>query len=193
MTLSSRFDRAINAARLLHGSQVRKETDIPYISHLLGVASIVLEHGADEDVAIAALLHDAVEDQGGKKTLEFIRREFGERVASTVDECSDTDIIPKPPWRERKERYIAHTGDASRDALLVSAADKLHNARSILMDLRTHGGAVWDRFNAERDDILWYYRELHGALRKRNQVPTPLLEELRLAIDEIERLSPESG
>ena len=193
MALSSRFDRAVNTARTLHSDQVRKGTSIPYISHLLGVASIALEHGADEDVAIAALLHDAVEDAGGAETLQSIRQDFGERVAGIVDECSDTDVVPKPPWLERKKAYIAHISEASVDALLVSAADKLHNARSILMDLRTHGDAVWDRFNAERDDILWYYRELLGEFRRTKQVPAPLLEELRIVIAEMTILSQKPG
>ena len=193
MTLTSRFDRAVNTARLLHADQFRKGTSIPYISHLLGVASIALEHGADEDTAIAAILHDAVEDQGGAETLQLIRQEFGERVAGIVDECSDTDVVPKPPWLERKKAYIAHIGQASVDALLVSAADKLHNARSILMDLRTHGDGVWDRFNAGRDDIVWYYRELHGEFTRTKQVPAPLLEELSIVIGEITNRSQKPG
>jgi (p)ppGpp synthase/HD superfamily hydrolase len=185
LTLSSRFDRAVNVARLLHDRQERKGTEIPYISHLLGVASIALEHGADEDVAIAALLHDASEDQGGKKTLELIHQEFGDRVARIVEECSDTDEVPKPAWRKRKKRYIAGIPNASADALLVSAADKLHNARSILMDLRTHGDAVWSRFNADKQNILWYYRGLVGAYEKTGRVSAPLLTELSVTVDEI--------
>src|SRR6266853_3455026 len=125
--LSRRFEAALLLATRLHATQTRKGGRIPYVSHLLGVASLALEHGGDEDVAIAALLHDAVEDQGGRPTLQTIRRMFGDRVATVVMECSDTDREPKPPWRERKERYLAHLPSASADALLVSIADKLHN------------------------------------------------------------------
>jgi (p)ppGpp synthase/HD superfamily hydrolase len=127
--LTRRFELALQFASGLHHSQCRKGTPIPYISHLMAVSALVLEAGGDEDLAIAALLHDAVEDQGGAPTLQIIRRMFGDRVANVVMECSDTDREPKPPWRERKERYLTHLLSASADALLVSMADKLHNAR----------------------------------------------------------------
>src|ERR1051325_12202408 len=131
MALTSRFEDALSFAARLHSGQLRKGTAIPYVSHLLAVASVALEHGADEDEAIAALLHDAVEDQGGAPTREEIRRRFGDRVVEIVDGCTDAETVPKPPWRERKERYIAHVAEASPSVRLVSASDKLHNARSI--------------------------------------------------------------
>src|SRR5262249_41201230 len=139
VSLSSRFREALVFAAELHRDQVRKGTTVPYVAHLLGVAGIVLEHGADEDEAIAALLHDAVEDQGGPPTREAIRRRFGERVAAIVDGCTDADKTPPPPWRARKEACVAHVRHASPSVLLVSAADKLHNSRAILNDYRLDG------------------------------------------------------
>ena len=134
--LSERFDRALVLASTLHRKQVRKDSGIPYVAHLLGVASLALEHGADEEQAIAALLHDAVEDQGGIPTLERIRAEFGDRVAGLVMALTDAVTQPKPPWRKRKEDYLAHLVDAPDEVLLISACDKLHNARSIVEDHR---------------------------------------------------------
>ena len=187
MTLTRRFEEALSFAARLHSAQVRKGTDIPYVSHLLAVAAVALEHGADEDEAIAALLHDAVEDQGGAATREEIRRRFGDRVAEIVDGCTDAETIPKPPWRERKERYVAHIADASPSVCLVSAADKLHNARSILSDLRACGDEVWGRFKGGKEGTLWYYRSLVGAFRAHG--PSPLVEELARTVEEIERLA----
>jgi GTP pyrophosphokinase len=167
---------------------MRKATEIPYLAHLLGVASIALEYGANEDEAIAALLHDAVEDAGGAERLEDIRRRFGEAVAKIVDECSDTDEIPKPPWRERKEKYIEHVTHASKSAQLVSAADKLHNARSILKDYRAVGEALWSRFNGGREGTLWYYRALADAFRSVEN--NELVDELERVVREIELATP---
>ncbi len=133
----------------------------------MAVSALVLEAGGDEDLAIAALLHDAVEDQGGPPTLETIRRMFGDRVATVVMECSDTDRKPKPPWRERKEQYLAHLLRASTDALLVSIADKLHNARSVLADYRRHKENLWMRFNAGKKEQFWYYGELVRVFTQR--------------------------
>lgn len=158
--LSTRFDRALQLAHDLHRRQPRKKSDVPYIAHLLAVTAIVLENGGDEDTAIAALLHDAVEDQGGQPTLDRIRREFGERVARIVYECSDADGEPKPPWRFRKEQYLQALPHKSMEALLVSFGDKIHNCRSIMRDLRRDGAPVWNRFEGRRDGTLWYYREL---------------------------------
>ncbi len=158
--LTTRFDRAVAYAREAHQNQVRKGTAIPYVSHLLAVASLVLEAGGDEDEAIAALLHDAVEDQGGKDRLEDIRLKFGERVASIVDSCSDTVVKPKPSWHYRKVLYLEHLRDADVSVLRVSAADKLHNLRCILADWKRIGDRLWDRFNATKEDQLWYYSEL---------------------------------
>jgi (p)ppGpp synthase/HD superfamily hydrolase len=187
MALSARFEEALILAVRWHAGQVRKETTIPYIAHLLGVASIVLEQGADEDEAIAALLHDAVEDQGGAVALEEIRRRFGDAVAEIVAGCTDAWTTPKPPWRERKEAYIAHLRHASPSVRLVSAADKLHNARSILADYRAIGEALWSRFNGGKAGTLWYYRALVETLRSSD--PAPLVEELDRVVSEIERLA----
>jgi (p)ppGpp synthase/HD superfamily hydrolase len=184
MSLSLRFDRALVLASDLHRHQVRKGTTIPYVSHLLGVASIVLEHGGSEDQAIAALLHDAVEDQGGASTLDRIRQEFGSRVAEIVDACTDTDESPKPPWRARKEKYLAHLDQVSDDGLLVSMADKLHNVQAILRDYRAEGESVWSRFNAGRADILWYYRALVEEFRKAGS--SSLLTQFGAAVTELE-------
>jgi (p)ppGpp synthase/HD superfamily hydrolase len=187
MTLSARFEEALILAVRWHAGQMRKETTIPYIAHLLGVASLVLEQGADEDEAIAALLHDAVEDQGGMVALGEIRRRFGDRVAEIVAGCTDAWTTPKPPWRERKGAYIAHLRQASASVRLVSAADKLHNARSILADYRVLGDALWSRFNGGKAGTLWYYRALVETLRSIDS--TPLVEELARVVSEIERLA----
>jgi GTP pyrophosphokinase len=184
--LSARFEEAFTFAKRLHAGQYRKGTTIPYLAHLLGVASLVLEGGGDEDEVIAALLHDAAEDQGGWATLEEIRHRFGEKVATIVEGCTDAMTTPKPPWRERKEAYILHLRTASASERLVSAADKLHNARSILADYRAMGEAVWDRFTGGREGTLWYYRALVEALRTAG--PTPLVEELEWVVLELEKL-----
>ena len=135
--LGPRFLRAFAFAAEKHKHQTRKASTIPYIAHLMGVASLVLEAGGDEDLAIAALLHDVVEDCGGAPMLQEVRHKFGERVAKVVDGCTDADTYPKPPWRERKESYIRHLKKANADTRLVSAADKLNNVRSILSDYRS--------------------------------------------------------
>lgn len=165
MVLTERFQRAFTHAANAHACDVRKGTTIPYVSHLLAVASLVLENGGTEDEAIAALLHDAVEDQGGALRLELIRAEFGEAVAAIVDGCTDTYEDPKPAWEARKKAYLAHLPSQPASVRLVSAADKLHNARCILADYRTEGEKLWGRFNAPRDRILWYYRSLVEAYR----------------------------
>jgi len=187
VALSARFEEALRYAAHLHRDQVRKGSSIPYVSHLLGVAAIVLEHGGNEDEAIAALLHDAVEDQGGAPTLQAIRERFGDAVAAIVAGCTDTDVVPKPPWRPRKEAYVAHVASASPSVRLVSAADKLHNARTILADYRRHGDTVWDRFSGRKKGSLWYYRALVEAFRSHGV--TPLVEELERVVSEIERLA----
>lgn len=185
--LSNRFTEALTYATELHANQVRKGSGVPYIAHLLGVTSIALEYGANEDEAIAALLHDAVEDQGGAATREEIRRRFGNTVTAIVDGCTDAEIIPKPPWRQRKEAYIAHIPTASPSVLLVSAADKLHNARSILKDYRILGEAVWERFKGGKEGSLWYYRALVEAFRQTGS--TPLIAELKRVVLELEHLA----
>ena len=188
MILSTRFDEALVYASQLHREQLRKGSPTPYVAHLLAVTALVLENGGDEDEAIAALLHDAMEDQGGRPTLEEIRRRFGARVAEIVEGCSDADTVPKPPWRERKERYIAHLTEATSSMLLVTAADKLHNARSIVADLRRQGDAVWQLFKGGKEGTLWYYREVLVALRRRSAAPA-LVEQLAAVVAEMERLA----
>jgi GTP pyrophosphokinase len=157
------------------------------VAHLLAVTSLALEHGATEDEAIAAVLHDAIEDQGGAPTREEIRRRFGDVVTAIVDGCTDTDVVPKPPWRQRKEAYIAHVRSASPSVRLVSSADKLHNARSILADYRLLGEALWPRFTGGKEGTLWYYRALIDAYRAAGG--TPLVDELERVVGEIERLA----
>jgi GTP pyrophosphokinase len=187
MKLSHRFEEALAFAANLHSSQWRKGTNIPYVSHLLAVSGIALEHGANENEAIAALLHDAVEDQGGLPTLEQIRQKFGEEVADIVWGCSDTDTYPKPPWRERKEAYIAHLRYATDSVLLVSACDKLHNARTTLSDLRYNGDEIWQRFRGGKEGLLWYFRTLVESFKGR--VSNRLVDELDRVVTELETLA----
>jgi len=186
MSLSARFDEALAYAHEVHRDHLRKGTQIPYISHLMAVAAIVLENGGDEETAVAALLHDVIEDGGGEVARQEIRRRFGKRVVDIVDECTDAEVIPKPPWRERKGKYIAHLRHASPQARLVSAADKLHNARAILADYRVVGEGLWERFNASREETLWYYRELVTAFKEGGT--TPLIEELERVVNELVRM-----
>jgi len=185
--LSSRFEDALTFATRLHDGQYRKDTATPYIAHLMAVASLVLEQGGTEDQAIAALLHDAIEDQGHKVTLEGIRRRFGETVAHIVDGCTDARTFPKPPWRERKEAFVAYLRDAPAAVRLVACADKLHNARTILDNYRGVGEAVWERFNGGRAGTLWYYRALVETFQATDA--SPLVQELDRVVSEIERLA----
>jgi len=186
--LGPRFQEALWYAVTLHRGQYRKGTRIPYISHLLAVTGIVLEHGADEDVAIAALLHDAVEDRGGRETLRRIRRRFGLRVAEIVEQCSDTLNVRKPPWRRRKQAYLAHLLAASDEARLISLSDKLHNARMIVQDLRREGERVWRRFGGGEDGTLWYYRSLVDVFR-RSSAPADLVQELARLVSRMHTLA----
>jgi len=182
--LGARFLRAFAFAAEKNAGQTRKASTTPYIAHLMGVASLVLEFGGDEDMAIAALLHDVVEDCGGALMLKEVRRQFGTRVAKIVDGCTDSDTEPKPPWRERKETYIRRLKTADADTRLVSAADKLNNVRSILADYREVGKAVWARFHGGRDGTLWYYRALLQEFLRHE--PNRLIRELGLAVNELE-------
>jgi (p)ppGpp synthase/HD superfamily hydrolase len=182
-----RFLRAFMFAAEKHKGQTRKASSIPYIAHLMGVASLVLEAGGDEDLAIAALLHDVVEDCGGTPMLKEVRRRFGSRVAKVVDGCTDAYPDPKPPWRERKEKYIARLRSEDKDTRLVSAADKLNNVRSIISDYRAVGESVWSRFKGGREGTLWYYRTLRDEfLRDSPNRPT---RDLALAVCELESLA----
>ncbi len=166
---------------------MRKGSGVPYISHLLSVTSLVLEDGGSEDEAIAALLHDAVEDQGGKKTLREIECRFSDNVARIVLGCTDTDQTPKPPWRKRKEDYIAHLRNAPADVRRVSLADKLHNSRTILKDIARDGQGVWERFTGGQEGTLWYFRALVGCFREFGN--SFLLDELERVVTELERLA----
>jgi GTP pyrophosphokinase len=185
--LGPRFLRAFAFASRKHAGQARKASTIPYIAHLMGVAALVLEFGGDEDLAIAALLHDVVEDCGGTSMLKEVKRRFGKRVAKIVEGCTDSDSVPKPPWRQRKETYLAHLKTADADTRLVSAADKFNNVRSILSDYRTVGESVWERFNGRREGTLWYYRALLREFERVN--PDRLVRELALAVGELESLA----
>ena len=184
--LGPRFRRAFLFAAEKHAGQARKTTTVPYIAHLMGVTSLALEFGADEDLAIAALLHDVVEDCGGAPMLKEVRRRFGKRVAKVVEGCTDSDAQPKPPWRARKENYIHHLRAADADTRLVSAADKLNNVRSIVADYSSFGESIWTRFNGGRDGTLWYYRALLDEFLRK---PNRLIRELELAVLELEAVT----
>ncbi|AFZ67244.1 HD domain-containing protein [Deinococcus peraridilitoris] len=169
MPLSARFESALGYAAQLHAPQKRKGADIPYVAHLLAVTSIALEFGADEDEAIAALLHDAIEDgpENTRRTPADIKADilyrYGSKVLAVVQGCTDAEPLPgqkKPAWQDRKQAYIEHLQHADASARFVSACDKLHNARSILLDYLTHGETVFDRFTGKRDGTLWYYQAL---------------------------------
>ena len=176
--LTHRFARAVDYARIAHGAQFRKKSDIPYIYHLLGVSSLVIEYGGNEDQAIAGLLHDVLEDCGAPH-IHSIRAEFGDAVARIVDDCTDgtseskaaakTDKDKRADWLERKLKYIAHIKDEAKASLLVTGCDKLHNARAILTDLENPnvGAEVFERFTAGREGTLAYYESIARVLNKR--------------------------
>jgi len=192
--LTARFDRALLFATRAHSAQLKKGTTVPYIAHLLGVASLVLEAGGDEDLAIAALLHDVAEDCGGLPMLRNVRKLFGKRVAHVVDGCSDyrgPAGAPKPEWRQRKETYLRHLHAADSDVRLVSAADKLHNSRQILADYREIGDRVFERFTGKREGALWYYDALLKEFlrRKRNR----LVNELERVVGELQSVTGKPG
>ncbi len=185
--LGPRFRRAFLFAAEKHAAQARKASTIPYIAHLMGVASLVLEFGGDEEMAIAALLHDAVEDCGGIAVLKEVRRRFGRRVAKIVDGCTDSYGSPKPPWRQRKEAYLEHLTTADASTRLVSAADKLNNIRSILSDYRQLGDEIWERFSGGRSGTLWYYRALLNEFLR--DKPSRLIREYELEVRELEAIT----
>ena len=185
--LTDRFESALIFAFNLHKNQTRKSIPVPYFAHLMGVTSLVLEAGGDEDTAIAALLHDAVEDQGGVSILEEIRQSFGDHVADIVDHCTDAYAIPKPPWLKRKEQYLAKLRLASPEARLVSVADKLYNVRTISDALRMYGDDVWSRFNGAKEGTLWYYHTLLDIFR---ETGSDLITEAYVrAIEEMDHLA----
>lgn len=189
MAYTERFEEALVHASRLHGDQIRKGSETPYINHLLAVAAIVGENGGTEDEVIAALLHDAIEDT--EETKESLAKRFGGNVAETVDGCSDADVIPKPEWRPRKEIYIAHVRNAPPSVRFVSSADKLHNARAILADYRAVGEDLWSRFRGGREGTLWYYRALVEAHKEAGA--SPIIEEFERVVTEIESLADASS
>jgi (p)ppGpp synthase/HD superfamily hydrolase len=196
MIYTERFEQALVFANKIHNEQLRKISDTPYIGHLLGVASIVIEHGGNEDEAIAALLHDAIEDQGGATAREEIRRRFGTTVTDIVSGCTDSEAIPKPSWRKCKEDYIARISTLSPSSLLVSSSDKLQNSRATLEEYRIIGDQVWDRFKGKKEGTLWYYCALINAYRSRvfaitdfNPQIQRIIQELDFVITELEQLS----
>ncbi len=193
--LSHRFDEALSYAARLHRGQLRKGTTIAYVAHLLSASSIALEHGATEDEAIAALLHDALEDQNRSGATELeIRHQFGDRVLAIVKGCTDAEgeaNEKRPEWRPRKETYVDHIAKADASIRLVSASDKLHNARAILADLRAHGEDLWPRFTGGKEGSLWYYRALVTAFRTAggSDAMMHLVAELDRTVSEIEGLA----
>ncbi len=185
--LTARFEDALVFTVQLHAQQFRKGSQIPYVAHLLSVCSLVFEAGGDEDLAIAALLHDAVEDQGGLETLVKIRQRFGNRVADIVDSCSDSYTMPKSAWKIRKENYLEKLLMSSQEVRLVSLADKLHNARNLLRDLRQQNELVWDKFNGGKTGTLWYYRRLVEIFEQFED--NFLLDELKRVVNQIEKFA----
>jgi GTP pyrophosphokinase len=196
--LSHRFSEALVGAARLHATQPRKGSDIPYIAHLLGVTGIALEFGATEDEAIAAVLHDVIEDippsLGSDWARRWIRFQFGEAALEIVEGCTDTDTQPKPPWRRRKVTYIEHLASASKSVVLVSASDKLHNARAILRDYRRLAEEVWTRFDPEagKEGTVGYYRGLAHAFRDTGY-HAELIGELDAVVTEIETVTQVQG
>jgi GTP pyrophosphokinase len=180
-SLSPAFEDALVFASASHRGQMRKGTSIPYISHPLGVASIALEFGASETQAIAALLHDTIEDCEVSRA--EIERRFGADAARIVADCTDSSTTPKPPWKERKARYIAHLAAVRPDVLLVSAADKLHNSGAIVRDVGRDGPGVWKRFSQGPDEVVWYYRSLLAAFQSRSAEAGPGLGALLLELE----------
>lgn len=186
--LTQKFEQALVYATRLHAQQIRKTTGVPYISHLLSVTGLVLEAGGNETEAIAALLHDAVEDQGGAATRTEIYEQFGEQVVAIVDDCTEFKTEIKPPWQERKLHYIQQLRVGSPSARRVALADKLHNARSLLFDYRQQGEAMWSVFSAGKEGTLWFYHLLLEMYRE--VAPSPMVEELARVVAELEQLSP---
>ena len=185
------MQRAFRYAAEKHAGQTRKQTAVPYLSHLIGVASLVLEAGGDEDMAIAALLHDVVEDCGGTPRLREVHKLFGTRVARIVEGCTDSFGEPKAAWIERKRDYLREVKHADVETRLVSASDKLHNVRTILADYRQDGEKIWARFSGKREGTLWYYRALSDEYGRRGG--NRITRELALAVAELERLVSENA
>jgi len=183
MVLSEKYEAALSYAFHAHQQQNRKATEIPYFAHLISVSALVLENGGNEDEAIAGLLHDAAEDQGGEQRLHDIRAKFGDVVADIVAGCSDTFSVPKPPWRKRKQAYLSHLVEADPSTRLVSLSDKLHNLRDILSTYRREGETTCQRFNTGKAGTLWYYNQLVEIFSMTG--PKAMAFELQLVYDEL--------
>ena len=184
--LGDRFETALIMAHRLHRSQERKGSSVPYISHLMSVSALVLEEGGSEDEAIAALLHDAIEDQGGSGTRDLLKVTFGDRVCAIIEGCTESDVQPKPAWRERKERHLAQLVNAPPSVVRVTVADKLHNVRSLLADYDRMGEDIWERFGGGKVGTIWYYREM--LVRLRSTIDSVSLRELAELVDRLEQL-----
>jgi (p)ppGpp synthase/HD superfamily hydrolase len=184
--LGDRFEKALVYAAQLHARQIRKGSGTPYISHLLSVTALVLEDGGDEDEAIAALLHDAIEDRGGEPTRTEILYRFGDRVTRIIDGCTDATTVPKPPWQERKQQYLQKLAGATPEVVRVSVADKLHNARSLLADYQQVGDQVWQRFRGGKDGTLWFYQSLIQVYRTVSN--SPMVDELAKIVAKLEHV-----
>ena len=185
--LDDRFEAALVMAYRLHRSQVRKGSPVPYVAHLLSVAALVLEDGGDEDEAIAALLHDAVEDQGGSVTRELVRVTFGDRVCEIIDGCTESMVQPKPPWKERKLLHLEKVATASVSVRRVTMADKLHKVRSLLADYERFGEGLWARFGGGKAGTIWYYQEMVKRLQVGESVG--MMRSLSEAVGRLEGLS----
>lgn len=181
--LSERFEEALGFAAKLHVRQIRKGSGIPYISHLLSVAALVMEDHGSEDEVIAALLHDAVEDQGGFETREKILQKFGPEVCALVDAVTDSEGSPKPPWQERKERLLRQMENASEGAMRICTADKLHNVRTLVADVKRRGDEAWEPFQKDRDENVWFFTAFVETIKKR--FSSPMLDELQSLIEQL--------
>ncbi|QKQ77725.1 HD domain-containing protein [Nostoc sp. TCL240-02] len=182
--LTIRFEEALVYATQLHTEQVRRISGVPYISHLLSVTALVLEDGGSEDEAIAALLHDAIEDQGGRRTGEIIRQKFGDKVADIVESCTESDAVPQPPWKERKQKYLENISQGSPEVLRVALADKVHNARSNLSEWYLYGEKAWNK--EQRQRTLWFYRSVIEVAQ--TLIDSRLLEEFRRIVQQLEAI-----
>ena len=185
--LGLRLQKAFRYAAEKHAGQTRKQSAVPYLSHLMAVTSLVLEGGGDEDMAMAALLHDVVEDCGGMPRLREVRKMFGTRVAKIVEGCTDSFSDPKLPWIIRKQEYLQRLKHEDDETRLVSASDKLHNVRTVIADYREHGESIWKRFSGGRDGTLWYYRALSDEFQRRK--PNRITRELAIAVQELEKMT----
>ncbi|RMG00541.1 MAG: HD domain-containing protein [Planctomycetota bacterium] len=191
MPLNDRFDAALEFASTLHRKQLRKIGQTPYIGHLLRVCGTVIEFGATEDEAIAALLHDALEDQNRPGLADEIAARFGDAVLEMVTALSDSTEQPRPPWRERKEAFLARLREATSSVRLIAAADKLDNVRSTITALQVFGDEIWTRFHGGREGTLWYYRQIVAVLGEASE--HALVAELADAVARLEAIAEGGG